>query len=352
MKRIFVFVAMLFVLSISSSWGATPVKEYILYSLPFPTLTSGEAYTIRFSLWDAAPLTNGNMVWSEEKSIVLPGDKTITTNLGSVVTLTTADFSKQYFLQVDTKDTTTGTYTPVGTRTRFTMVPYAIYAETGGSITSVTAGSGLTGGGTEGDLTLSVAAGGIVSSMLRNNAVTTGKIATGAVTASKIGISCPDGQYMKFRVATGWGCSAGTAGLPGPQGPKGDTGPQGPKGDTGPAAPLVIDGSMIAGFGNAGYCSQGSCRTLTVSGSTFASNVQCGTDGCMIAGGGNAGYCSQGSCLNVSVTGSITGSSLQCGEEGCMIAGGGNAGYCSKGSCRTVSVSGSTTASHISTFIQ
>lgn len=54
---------------------------------------------------------------------------------------------------------------------------------------------------------------------IANGAVTTPKIADGAVTAAKLGIACPDGQYLQFNGTT-WACSVGTAG---PQGPAGET---------------------------------------------------------------------------------------------------------------------------------
>jgi hypothetical protein len=69
-------------------------------------------------------------------------------------------------------------------------------SEEGGGITGITAGEGLTGGGTEGNVTLTVANGGITTnkiaagavdaSKLTNNAVTTLKINDGAVTSVKI----------------------------------------------------------------------------------------------------------------------------------------------------------------------
>lgn len=66
------------------------------------------------------------------------------------------------------------------------------------------------------------------------NGVKTGHIQDGAVTAAKLGITCPEGQYLRFTTAGGWACNIGT---PGPQGPAGATGPQGPAGATGATGP-------------------------------------------------------------------------------------------------------------------
>jgi hypothetical protein len=55
-----------------------------------------------------------------------------------------------------------------------------------GSITGVTAGTGLSGGGTSGAVTVNIASGGVGSTQLATNAVTNAKITNGAVSFAKI----------------------------------------------------------------------------------------------------------------------------------------------------------------------
>ncbi|MBI1766733.1 MAG: tail fiber domain-containing protein [Acidobacteria bacterium] len=56
----------------------------------------------------------------------------------------------------------------------------------GGTLTGVTAGTGLSGGGASGNVTVGIAASGVSSTELATNAVTTAKLADGSVTDAKI----------------------------------------------------------------------------------------------------------------------------------------------------------------------
>ncbi len=143
MKGILVSVFSVLLLCASSARGAVPAEELISYSQTSGALTPGSTYTIRFSLWDSGTVGTGTMVWSEEKSITVAGNNTITTKLGSVSTLSSVDFSSQYWVQAD-KKTATGTYRMIGTaRKPFTMVPYAEYALAGATVN--VAGGDVTG---------------------------------------------------------------------------------------------------------------------------------------------------------------------------------------------------------------
>jgi len=205
-------VVSLFILSatVTAAW-ASPVGARI-YFTKATDLKVPATYTFRFSIWDVA--TGGtnadNRVWWEEKEVAMT-ETTLSTYLGDVADPTMrsgplgdVDFSEQYWVMVEKLAADGVTFKVVGGRTRLTVVPYAMWSETagaGGSVRSVTAGSGLTGTDADGDITLNIGAGpgisvgankisiateAVSSSMLKAGAVTSDKIAAGAVVNAKL----------------------------------------------------------------------------------------------------------------------------------------------------------------------
>lgn len=133
MKKTIIILTGLLVLALSGYVLAAPVIEEIYYQKT-TTLTYPKKYTFRFSLWNDPSSTDPSaMVWSEEKQITLTSPK-IKTYLGDTNSLSGVDFSQQLYVQVERKKAD-GTYVVIGTRERFTIVPYAFSFQTPLTIT-------------------------------------------------------------------------------------------------------------------------------------------------------------------------------------------------------------------------
>jgi len=164
MKRICYFaLAAVFLLGCNAIATAAPVKE-ILYTKK-TTLVYPATYTFRFSLWDSADPADpsGQMVWSDDNVVMTLNGAKIVYSLGSNAVLDGVDFSQQLWVQVDRWVRSKGVWKPVSIiRDRLGVVPYALWSEksstavSGGSITGVYGTGGLLGGGTSGDVSLSV----------------------------------------------------------------------------------------------------------------------------------------------------------------------------------------------------
>jgi len=116
-----------------------------------------------------------------------------------------------------------------------------------GTIRSVIAGPGLTGGGTNGDITLQIATGGVTNSMLAAGAVTRDKIAAGQVVRSLNGLTDDISLVAGTNVAITKDTAANNlvisaSGATGPQGPAGPAGATGAAGPAGPTGPIGLTG--------------------------------------------------------------------------------------------------------------
>lgn len=172
------------------------------------------AYDLRFTLFDAA--AGGAPVGTPvtiEDAAVSQGLFTVSLDFGAA-----AFGADARWLEVAARPGAgTGAFTTISGRQALTPAPFAIRSEatpwtgvsgkpagfadnvdndSGGTVTGIATGAGLTGGPITGSGTVSVATGGIVSGMVANGAIGLSQINTAQVQA-RISGTCPAGSYLR-----------------------------------------------------------------------------------------------------------------------------------------------------------
>jgi hypothetical protein len=138
---------------------------------------ANETVTMVFGIFGSA--SEGTALYSETQSVTVTSG-VFNVLIGSVTPIPPDlfDSGNGRFLEVTVNGTV---LTP---RRPFGSVPYAFTSRgSNGAITAVKPGSGLVGGGTSGELTLSLADSGITAAKLADNAVTAAKIAPNIVSS-------------------------------------------------------------------------------------------------------------------------------------------------------------------------
>jgi hypothetical protein len=210
---------------IGSAWAQVPLGTTFTYQgrLTSAGLPADGTFDFQFRLYDAA------VGGSPSGPTVTRDDVSVTGGLFTIALDFGAAFAgSRSFLDVGVRPgAATGGYTSLVPRQELTPGPASLWSasapwsgvsgkpagfaddtdnDSGGTVTSVATGAGLTGGPVTGAGTLAVATGGITTSLLASQSVTSPKIASGAVGLSQIntaqvqarvGGSCTAGQYLR-----------------------------------------------------------------------------------------------------------------------------------------------------------
>ncbi|MGV8040063.1 MAG: beta strand repeat-containing protein [Thermoanaerobaculaceae bacterium] len=189
--------------------------------------SAGQVLTVTASgaAWQAVPSGSGGDITAVTAGSGLSGggtsgDVSLAVATGGITsthildaTVATADLANAA-VTAQKVATTGGTTGQVLTVTAGGAAWQAVPSGSGGDITAVTAGSGLSGGGTTGDVSLAVATGGITSSHIADATIATADLANAAVTAAKVSTSGgTSGQVLTVTAGgAAWQAASGGSG--------------------------------------------------------------------------------------------------------------------------------------------